>query len=241
MGASTILSIESLYAGYGAVDVLRDVSLNVDRGEVVSVIGPNGAGKSTLLRAIYGMADVRSGRIAIDGRELKGASTSARIEAGVALVLQGRCNFPSMTVLENLEMGGFTLPRSRVAERRQAVCDLLPLLAERSGAKAGQLSGGQQQLLEIGMMLMVQPSVLMLDEPTLGLDGANSSFVLELVRTLADSGLAVLMVEQNARKALAVSHRALVLADGRSHMEGPAKSILNDPTVAQLYLGSEQQ
>lgn len=225
-------------AGYGPVEVLRDVSLYLNAEEIVTIIGPNGAGKSTFLKAVYGMADVHDGSIEMNGVGIDKLDTRATLHQGLALVLQGRCNFPELTVAENLEMGGFTVPSREVESRRSAVVDLLPLLGERAKAKAGQLSGGQQQLLEIGMMLMVEPRVLMLDEPTLGLDPKNVDLVLSHVRGLAESGLGILMVEQNARQALNVSDRGYVLADGRNQVEAPAASLLDNPTVATLYLGT---
>jgi ABC-type branched-subunit amino acid transport system ATPase component len=240
LGASQLLTVESLVAGYGSSDILHGVSLAVNEGEIVSIIGPNGAGKSTLLKAVYGMADVRAGSVRVSGRAMTGSDTRTRLDAGVALVLQGRCNFPAMTVSENLEMGAFVVPGDLMEERRSHVHGLIPLLRDRSRAKAGQLSGGQQQLLEIGMMLMVAPRLLMLDEPTLGLDAANNRFVLDHVRQLAQSGLGILMVEQNARQALTISDRAMVLADGECRHEGSAVDVLDDPAVAALYLGTPE-
>lgn len=240
MGRSNdqLLQVTGLFAGYGQVEVLRDVSLHLNAGEIVTIIGPNGAGKSTFLKAVYGMADVHNGSIEMNGVGIDKLDTRATLRQGLALVLQGRCNFPELTVAENLEMGGFTVPSREVEGRRSAVVELLPLLGERAKAKAGQLSGGQQQLLEIGMMLMVEPRVLMLDEPTLGLDPKNVDLVLSHVRGLAESGLGILMVEQNARQALNVSDRGYVLVDGQNQIEAPAASLLDNPTVAALYLGT---
>lgn len=237
LAESGLLVVNELHAGYGDTHVLHGISMSVAPGETVSIIGPNGAGKSTLLRAIFGMADVHAGSVSIGGHLLTGRDTRSRLKAGAALVLQGRCNFPEMTVEENLEMGGFTIARSTIPRRRQQVYDLLPVLQDKAHVKGGRLSGGQQQLLEVGMVLMILPRLLMLDEPTLGLDPRNSGVVLDQVRHLAASGLGLLIVEQNVRQVLAVSDRALVLADGESHMEGPAESVLEDPTVASLYLG----
>lgn len=233
-----LLRVNGLFAGYGPVEVVKGASLNVDHGEIVTIIGPNGAGKSTFIKGIYGMADVTGGTVEISGEQVAGMKTEQLLRRGMALVLQGRCNFPEMTVVENLDMGAFTVPPNEVEERKERVFALLPLLKERAKAKAGQLSGGQQQLLEIGMMLMVKPRLLILDEPTLGLDPRNVELVFEYIVDLARSGLGVLMVEQNARQALEVSDRGCVLVDGQTRIESRADQLLDDPAVAALYLGT---
>lgn len=239
--AEGLLVIDRLVAGYGASRILHGVSLEVGRGEVVAVIGPNGAGKSTLLRASVGMADIFDGAVRLDGVDLAGRDSARCLRAGLAIVLQGRCNFPAMTVGENLRMGGFTAPPREVGPRMAEVMARIPLLGQLARQPAGTLSGGQQQLLEIGMILMTRPRALLLDEPTLGLDPANARVVLRTVSDLAADGMAVLVVEQNARQALAVAHRGYVLADGRNRHTGRADAILDDPEVQALYLGSPHQ
>lgn len=233
-----VLIVEDLVAGYGSSRVLDGVSFSLGQGEIVSVIGPNGAGKSTLLKAIFGLAEVRGGTISLAGEAIQGIAPKRRLSKGVAIVLQGRSNFPEMTVRENLELGGFTLSARDTKERIQKIYERFPLLGERSSARARTLSGGQQQLLEMGIALMLRPRVLLVDEPSLGLDPKNSRTVFGLLREIREvDNVAILVVEQNASQALKSSAWAYVLDQGKNRVDGPAAALLEDETVKTLYLG----
>ena len=231
------LVLSGVHASYGGADILRGIDLQVPTGELTTIIGPNGAGKSTLLKAIFGMVRVTSGRIRYHGQDLLRLPAKRLIALGLAFVPQGRCNFAGMTVEENLEMGAFTLTKQSA---RRAIVDIysqFPMLAQARERQAGTLSGGQQQLLEMAMALVVSPRLLLLDEPSLGLAPVTLGEVLNPVRSVADSGVTVVMVEQNARQALERSDRGVVLEMGRKALEGPGKELLASPRLAELYLG----
>lgn len=238
---TALLELEGVVAGYlRGVHVLQGVSLQVATGELVCLIGPNGAGKSTVLRAISGLLTPVSGQIRFAGRDIGGLRPDLVLRHGIAHVPQGHSAFPEMTVHENLLMGGYTVG-SRAERRRRLdrVYDLFPLCRERSAEKAGNLSGGQQKVLEIGRALMLQPAMVLLDEPSLGLAPKMARVVFDTIRTLrVDGGMTILMVEQNARSALAIADRGYVLELGRERLEGPAQQLLTDPQVARLYLGA---
>ena len=236
-----MLRVENLTAGYGsAPDILRGVSFQLRVGEVACIIGPNGAGKSTLLNVLAGLLPPRSGRVLLEGRDVTGWSAPALLRRGMALVPQGRSLFGAMTVEENLLMGAFTLSDGKLTRRRlEEVYRLFPVLYERRRARARTLSGGMQKMVEIGRALMLKPRVLLLDEPSLGLAPTVMDSVFDLVRQLRDAGLAVLMVEQNARKGLSVSDRGFVLDLGQVVHEGPAERLLDDPRIQEWYLGRE--
>jgi branched-chain amino acid transport system ATP-binding protein len=237
----TALAVEALVGGYAAADhVVKGVSLAVGPGELVCIIGPNGAGKSTVLKLLTGLLTPRGGRVALDGRDVTGLPPRAVIEAGMVLVPQERNVFGALTVAENLAMGCFLDPRSMPA-RLAAVTARFPLLAERRRQAARTLSGGQRQILAMGQALMSAPRVLLLDEPTAGLSPMAAAELLALVRATAASGVAVLMVEQNALQAMEVSDRALVLVDGRNAQEGPARALARDPEIRRLFLGGRGQ
>ncbi|MCY4370590.1 MAG: ABC transporter ATP-binding protein [bacterium] len=237
-----LLEVIDLTAGYyTGHDVIRGVNLEVARGEIVCVIGPNGAGKSTVFKAIYGLAEVRSGRVLCEGRDITGiAPEDALRTAGMAMVPQLRSVFPQMTVYENLELGMFLeRDRIRVRERIDYVYDLFPKLAERSKQAAGTMSGGEQRMLEIGRSLMHEPRLVLMDEPSAGLAPIVTRQVFEAIRQLNhDIGLTVLMIEQNARQGLEASHRGYVLETGRNSYEGPAGDLLSDPEVRRAFLGA---
>lgn len=235
-----LLELKNVVAGYlKGVNVLQGVSLHVNPGEIVCLIGPNGAGKSTVLRAISGLLKPTYGEILFDGESICGLRPDLILRRGIAQVPQGHSSFPAMSVHENLLMGGYTL-RSRV-ERRQRLDHIyatFPMLAERRDAKAGNLSGGQQKVLEIGRALMLNPRLMILDEPSLGLAPITARMVFDTIKSLrANTGITILMVEQNARSGLAISDRGYVLELGQERLEGPAQQLLDDPKVAQLYLG----
>ena len=234
----TVLELRDVAAGYGEIDVLHGVSLRARAGEVTCLIGPNGAGKSTLLRTVAGLLRLRRGEVLADGRDLAGLTPREIFRLGVSFVPQGRCNFPFMTVLENLEMGCFVVRDRREVRRRvEAVLQRFPLLSPRRRQQAGTLSGGEQQLLEMARALLLEPRVLLLDEPSLGLAPSMAEAVFGEIVKLRAAGVAVLMVEQNARRALEFTDQAFVLELGRVRIEGTGRTVLGDPQVRALYLG----
>ncbi|MFI6229678.1 ABC transporter ATP-binding protein [Micromonospora echinospora] len=232
-----VLALRDVHAGYPDVEILRGIDLDVRRGETVCVIGANGAGKSTLLKTVFGMVATRSGSIRVDGVEVSRDSTRARLARGVVLVPQGRCNFPRMSVEENLRMGGYTLPRGAVAAGIDRAYQTFPVLGERRGQAAGNLSGGEQQLLEMAMALMLDPKVVLIDEPSLGLSPRMRQHVFAALHTLATQQVGVLLVEQNAVQALTVADRGLVVELGRVARSGTGPGMLDDPEVRRAYLG----
>lgn len=235
-----LLDIKNVVAGYlPGVNVLQGVNLRVNSGELVCLIGPNGAGKSTVLRTISGLLKPSQGSILCDGEDIAGMRPDLILKKGIAQVPQGHSAFPGMTVHENLLMGAYLLKDK--AERRHRldrVYDMFDLLRERRHTKAGNLSGGQQKVLEVGRALMIAPRMMLFDEPSLGLAPKTAKVVFETIKKLQqEAGITVLMVEQNAKSGLAISDRGYVLELGRERLEGPASELLNDPKVAQLYLG----
>jgi ABC-type branched-subunit amino acid transport system ATPase component len=233
---SALLDVRDLSAGYGETEILRGLSLRVDEGELVAVIGPNGAGKSTLLKTLAGLVPARGGRIAFRGADITGAATRHIVTSGLCYVPQEANVFPSLSVWENLTIGAWTAPRA-LAERARAVVELFPVLAQRRRALAGTLSGGERQMLAMGMALMVEPRLLLLDEPSAGLAPALQRLVFDRVREINARGLGILLVEQNARESLALCQRAYVLAVGRVRAEGPGAVLRDDPDIRRLYLG----
>jgi ABC-type branched-subunit amino acid transport system ATPase component len=236
-GDGPLLALEDVIAGYDEVEVLRGVSVAVRANEIVSIIGANGAGKSTLLRTVFGMLRPRAGSIRFDGREIGGRSPVDILKAGVGYVPQGRCNFPAMSVAENLEMGAYLRRDARVRDDIGALFARFPMLGAKRDAPAGTLSGGQQQILEMAISLLLRPRLLLVDEPSLGLDPRMVELVFDTILTINREGTAILMVEQNARKALSVSHRGFVLELGRNRFEGTGQVLLDDPDVRHHYLG----
>lgn len=235
-----LLELNNVVAGYlKGVNVLREINLHVNEKEMVCLIGPNGAGKSTVLRAISGLISPSRGSIRFNGKDIGRLRPDQILQEGVAHVPQGHSAFPQMTIEENLLMGAYLLKdRSERKKRMARVYDMFKMLSERRANKAGDLSGGQQKVLEIGRAMMMNPSLILFDEPSLGLDPKTAKLVFETIKTLqAEAGVTVLMVEQNARSGLAISDRAYVLELGRERLEGPANELLNDDRVAQLYLG----
>jgi branched-chain amino acid transport system ATP-binding protein len=234
-----VLVVAGVVAGYGKIEVLHGVSVMVGRGELVSLIGPNGAGKSTVLRAVTGFAPPRAGRVVFDGRDVTGQRADRLLPLGLSYVPQGRVSFQHMSVRENLDMGAFTV---RDAARRGAAMErvfgLFPRLAERRGQVAGTLSGGEQQMLAIGRGLMTSPKLMLLDEPSLGLAPRFVTLVFETLAALKREGLSMVVVEQNAAQALALSDRAYLLELGRNKLEGTGKELLENPETRRLYLGA---
>ena len=232
----TLLNACDVVAGYGEAEILHGVSITVAEGEVVTIIGPNGCGKSTLMKAIVGLVGVRTGSVKFRGEDITGVAPELIVRTGLCYVPQTSNVFPSLTIRENLEMGAFVRTddfRGRIDEMFQ----LFPDLANRPGRKAGSLSGGQRQMLAIARALMLDPRLLILDEPSAGLSPAMVNMVFERIRDINQGGVAVLLVEQNARQALQMSDRGYVLTAGENRLEDSGPDLLNNPEVATLYLG----
>jgi branched-chain amino acid transport system ATP-binding protein/neutral amino acid transport system ATP-binding protein len=234
----TLLRVEDVVAGYGAADeVLKGVALSVDAGEIVGVIGPNGAGKSTLLKTIAGLLKPGRGRITFDGEPIAGRAPGEISRRGIAYVPQEQNVFPTMTVRENLEMGGYLDP---VGSRRriEQAFERFPMLARRRRVAARSLSGGERQVLAMAMALMVEPKMLLLDEPSAGLSPVAAERLFEDIAAVNRGGVSIAMVEQNAREALTIAHRAYILVDGRNHRQGPAAALAADPDIRRIFLGA---
>jgi ABC-type branched-subunit amino acid transport system ATPase component len=235
---TALLRAERLTAGYGKLAILHDVTLEVRAGEMVSVIGPNGAGKSTAFKTMVGFLCPTSGRVLFDGDDLRGLRPDQVLRRGLAYVPQGRIVFPQMTVLENLEMGAYIeRDQARIRAALERVYALFPILGERRSQKAGTMSGGEQQMVAIGRALMTTPKLILLDEPSLGLSPKFVSLIFDKLTEMKRAGYTMMVVEQNAAKALAVADRAYVLELGRNRFEGTGQSLLTDPEVKRLYLG----
>jgi branched-chain amino acid transport system ATP-binding protein len=238
MESSIVLHAQELVAGYiPEVNILNGCDLEVRAGEFVGIIGPNGAGKSTLLKAILGMCKIRSGSISLNGQDITGRKAHELVPLGVGYVPQTKNVFPSLTVKENLEMGCFLKP-SVFKDRFAYVAEMFPKLADRAAQRAGALSGGERQMVAMGRALMLEPKVLLLDEPSAGLSPALQDEVFVQCRTINASGVAILMVEQNARRCLQVVNRGYVLDQGRNAYTGTGRELLGDPNVIELYLGT---
>jgi branched-chain amino acid transport system ATP-binding protein len=235
----SLLEVSDLRVFYSNIEAIRGLSLRIEPGEMVAVLGSNGAGKTTTLRAISGLERPRSGSVVFDGTDITRMPAHRIVARGLCQVPEGRRIFGTLTVGENLSLGGYLL-RSRQAElkkRRDQVLQTFPRLRERAHQLAGTLSGGEQQMLAIGRAMMNEPKLLTLDEPSLGLSPMLARTILKIVRALADQGVAVLMVEQNARQALRVADRAYVLETGKIVLEGPARDLAADERVQRAYLG----
>ncbi len=235
--AGALLELRDVVAGYDEVEVLRGVSLTVRAGEIVCIIGANGAGKSTLLRTVFGMVAARAGGIRFAGEEIANRPSTDVLKRGVGYVPQGRCNFPAMTVEENLQMGTYLRRDRDVARDIARSFERFPVLAAKRREPAGTLSGGQQQILEMAISLLLHPRLLMVDEPSLGLDPRMVEVVFDTLLAINRDGTTILMVEQNAKQALAISHRGFVLELGRNRFEGSGRALLDNPEVRQHYLG----
>ena len=236
---SALLDIEGVSSGYGSVTVVRDVSVSLDRGEVATIIGPNGAGKSTLLKAIFGLLPVTAGVVRLDGADVTHVSPSRMVGLGLSFVPQTDNVFPSLTIRENLEMGGYRR-RGDLEERLGEVLSLFPELKRRPGDAASKLSGGQRQALAIGRALMLDPAVLLLDEPTAALSPARRGEIFERLLAVRATGVALLLVEQNAREALAISDRGYLIVDGRKAHEEPGPAMLENAEIGRMFLGLEE-
>jgi branched-chain amino acid transport system ATP-binding protein len=239
---ATILSLDGVVAGYGAGDILKGIDLAVESGSVTCLIGPNGAGKSTVLKTVSGLLTPSAGRIIFKDQEITRLSTRARLLLGVVHVPQERSLFPAMTVWDNLLMGGYLVKDAKVLRQRLDVAaDAFPLCRARASAHAGSLSGGEQKQIELARVLMLDPTLVLLDEPSIGLDPKSRHVVFDSIRTLSATGRTIVLVEQNARSGLAVADLGAVLESGRVRLVASGQSLLTDPDVARLYLGNTTQ
>lgn len=236
--ANALVRADNLVAGYlPGVNILNGCDLYANQGELVGIIGPNGAGKSTLLKAMFGLVKVWSGSVYLKGEEITGLRADQLVRQGIGFVPQNNNVFPSLTIEENLQMGGIQIPE-RYEERFEFVTDLFPTLKERRKQRAGSLSGGERQMVAMGRALMMDPKVLLLDEPSAGLSPALQDEVFVRVREINKTGVTVIMVEQNARRCLQIVDRGYVLDQGKNAYTGTGKSLASDPKVIELYLGT---
>ena len=232
----TYLAGEMMTGGYGGADILHECSIGVDRGEIAVVVGPNGAGKSTAMKAVFGMLGLRAGRVTLGGEDITSLKPQERVLRGMGFVPQNQNVFTSMTVEENLEMGAF-IRRDDISQTMQQVYALFPVLHEKRLQPAGELSGGQRQQVAVGRALMTQPQVLMLDEPTAGVSPIVMDELFDRIIEVAKTGIAVLMVEQNARQALEIADRGFVLVQGRNAYTDSGVALLANPEVRRAFLG----
>jgi branched-chain amino acid transport system ATP-binding protein len=232
-----ILQVEEIQCGYGEIEVLRGVSFSVRPGEIVCLIGPNGAGKSTLLKTIFGLVTLWDGRIIFQGEDISHKRPDQILRKGISVVPQGRCNFPEMTVRENLEMGAYIRKDKRVQKDITDVMARFPVLESKQKELAGNLSGGEQQILEMGSALLLDPKIVLLDEPSLGLSPLMVAQVFETIQRINSEGRTIIMVEQNAKQALQIAHHGIVLELGRKRLEGTGQEILKNEEVKHAYLG----
>jgi len=231
-----VLSIENLSGGYGEADILHEVSLEINTGEIVVVIGPNGAGKSTAMKAVFGLLRLSGGSVHLAGEEITNMDPAQVVNKGVCYVPQTNNVFPTLTVQENLEMGAY-IRKDDFRPRLLEIYEMFPPLAEKKKQVAGELSGGQRQMVAMGKALMLDPTILMLDEPTAGLSPIYRNEIFQIIRQINASGVPILMVEQNAKQSLAIANRGYVLVDGRNRTTGKGIDLLNDPEIAKMFLG----
>jgi branched-chain amino acid transport system ATP-binding protein len=232
----SFLSGQNMTGGYGGADILKGCTIAVDKGEIAVIVGPNGAGKSTAMKAILGMLDLREGSVIFKGKDITHLSPQARVAEGIAFVPQNNNVFVNMTVFENLEMGAF-LRNDDISETLEQVFELFPILAEKQGQLTGELSGGQRQQVAVARALMSQPSVLMLDEPTAGVSPIVMDELFDRILEIRQSGVAILMVEQNARQALNIADKGFVLVIGENRHTDTGQALLNNPEVRRSFLG----
>ncbi len=236
---AAVLSLTGVIAGYGAGDILKGVDLSIEKGTITCLIGPNGAGKSTVLKTVSGLLHPREGTVVFDGDEISRLSPKARVQRGIVHVPQERSLFPGMTVTDNLLLGGYLIKDAKVVRARlEQAWEAFPICRSRAGERAGSLSGGEQKQVELARTLILDPTLILLDEPSIGLDPRSRGIVFDSIRTLSASGRTVLLVEQNARSGLAASDFGAVLESGRVRLEATGASLLEDPEVARLYLGA---
>jgi branched-chain amino acid transport system ATP-binding protein len=233
-----LLQLDNIYAGYDGSDVLKGIDIEVEEGTTTCIVGPNGAGKSTVLRVLSGLLKPRLGKITFDGRPLVGLSPRQILALGIVQVPQIHSLFPSMTVRENVRLGGYMLSDKALVDRRlQQVEEMFPIIKTRAHEKAGNLSGGQQRLVEFGRCLMLDPRVILLDEPSMGLDPKTFKQVVETIKVMQSTGRTIVLVEQNVRTGLSLANTGVVLESGQVRLVGSHTDILNNPEIGRLYLG----
>ncbi len=232
-----LLRAEGVTSGYGDMQVLGEVSMSIDEGEIVSIIGPNGAGKSTFMKTLFGLLKPWEGSIRFHDKEIGGLAPDQIVREGMCYVPQVANVFTTLTVEENLEMGAFILRDGDLQARKDHVYELFPLLKERRGQRAGKMSGGERQMVAMGRALMLNPRLLLLDEPSAALAPKLVDMIFERITDINATGVAIMMVEQNAQKSLQMANQGYVLANGENRFEGTGEDLLNDPEVARLYLG----
>ena len=232
----SVLALDSVSAGYGETEILHNVSLTVDAGEIVVIIGPNGAGKSTAMKSVFGLLHMHSGRVLLDDEDITGTPPEEVVRKGVCYVPQTENIFPNLTVHENLEMGAF-IRKDDISGRLQEMYDLFPPLVEKRNLPAGTLSGGQRQMVAMAKALMLDPKILLLDEPSAGLSPKFQGEVFRTVRNINDNGTPILMVEQNAKQALSIANRGYILVDGQNRFDDTGDRLLANEEVAEMFLG----
>lgn len=233
-----LLQVENVYAGYDGGDILKGVSLGVEPGTMTCIVGPNGAGKSTVLRVVSGLLKPRQGQVYFEGRPIGGLTPRQILDLGIVQVPQNHSLFPSMTVEQNVRLGAYTIRDHKLVEKRlAAVRELFPIVRERAGERAASLSGGQQRLVEFARCLMLEPKVILLDEPSMGLDPRTFRYVIDTIQLMKSSGRTLLLIEQNARTGLSISEQGVVLESGRVRLQGTHREVLDNPEIGRLYLG----
>jgi ABC-type branched-subunit amino acid transport system ATPase component len=236
---SPLLELDGVTAGYGGGDVLHDVNLSIEQGGITCVVGPNGAGKSTILRLVSGLIRPRFGGVRFQGESIAGLSPRKILQRGIVQVPQERSLFPTMTVWENVRMGAYTLSDRGLTERRmRSVCETFPIVAERKDERVAALSGGQQKIVEFARALMLDPKLLVLDEPSMGLDPKTHTVVFDMIRDMNKAGRTILLVEQNARSGLGLASHGVVLESGRVRLEGTGADVLGNGEIGRLFLGA---
>ncbi len=236
---SALLELDGVTAGYGGGDVLHDVTLTIEEGGITCVVGPNGAGKSTILRLVSGLIRPRLGGLRFRGESIAGISPRQILKLGIVQVPQERSLFPTMTVWENVRMGAYTLSdRALIGRRMDSVCETFPMVAERRHERVAALSGGQQKIIEFARALMLDPKLLVLDEPSMGLDPKTHTLVFDLIRDMNKAGRTILLVEQNARSGLGLASHGVVLESGRVRLEGTGAGVLGNGEIGRLFLGA---
>jgi len=236
--SESILEIKNLVAGYGRIEVLHDISMSVERGEIVTMVGANGAGKSTTLKSIFGLTNIMSGQIFLKGEPITNTQTHNLAQRGLAYVPQDNSIFATLSVRENLEMGAYSVPQGLIPDRVASVCARFPILGERGKQAAGTLSGGERQMLAIARGLMTAPDLMLLDEPSLGLAPMIIAALFEQIEAINQAGTTIFLIEQNARRALALADRGYVLELGKIRYSGKGRELLEDEHVQHAYLGA---